>query len=430
MTDEPEDPTDHIRRQMAGLNTLLKMMSPFSRAAREQKTELTKLQTQMDDLLAVRDSFAERYAPLGWAISDNMSSSVISEIAEMETDNGEARLVDYHLNPETLRFKGQRMKRERYRSWLELYESAVERAAAEDYFSSVPLTLMIIDGLVTRSTGKHAFSGGTDAPVFDSIASGPGGIAGALSLMGAQRGRVSSTELTLPYRHGIMHGVDLNYGHAIVAAKAFSALHAAVDYCDRALDEVERRAQALQQQRVPNLREIGSHVVAQAKEKRAPDEWKPRPPISCREGLGPDEAGQFEEGSPEAAAALYLNALTERPNYGHIAKATVDFLKRPIGQRAKYFREHLDGVAVDSWRVLSVEDKAAAVSEVAVHVWGGSAERSWSYKGTIHLINQDDDGNPVIRSEKGGQWQAIEFFITSMAAAGALGREVDDLTQS
>lgn len=430
MTEEPEDPQEHMRRQMADMNALLTVLSPFNATARQQKAKLTKLQSETDALLADRDSFAERYAPLGWAVFDNISSSVMREVVDVDSDVGETRLVEYHLDPEMLRFRSQRLKCERYRPWLDLYERAIERAGAEDYLSCVPLILMIVDGLVTRSTGRHAFSGGTDAPVFDSIASGPGGVAGALSLMGVQRGRVNETELLLPYRHGIIHGADLNYGHAIVAAKAFSALHAAIDYCDRAADEAERRARAVEQQRVPSLREIGSQLIAQAEDKRVLEEWKPRPPISFEGGSGPDEAQEFEEGSPEAAAALYLGALTNRMNYGYIAKATVDFLKRPIGKRAKYFRELLDGVTVDSWRILSVEDKAAAVSEVAVHVWGEPDERPWSYKGTIRLINQDADGKPVIHSHEGGQWQAIEFFITAMAATGALGREVDDLAPS
>lgn len=430
MNDDPDDTKNYLRKQMAGANSLLKVLSPINATAREQKAKLTEIQAQMNELQAAQDFFAECYAPMGWAMFGKIPSPLVSEVAEVGADEGEARLVEYHLDTETLRFMGQHLKCERYRPWLDLYERAAERAEAEDYFSCVPLVLMIIDGLVMRSTGRHAFSGGTDVPVFDSIASSPGGVAEVLSLMRVPRGHVNNTELTLPYRHGIIHGVDLNYGHAIVAAKAFNALHAAIDYCDRASDEAERRAQAAEQQRVPSWHEIGSQLSAQADEKRILDEWKPRLPISFKGGLGPDEASKFKEASPEAAAALYLNALTERPNYGHIAKATVDFLKRPIGERAKYFREYLEGVTVHSWLVLSAEDKAAAVSEVAVHVWGASNERPWSYKGTIRLINQNDDGNPVIHGQEGGQWQAIEFFINSMATAGFLGREVDDLAPS
>lgn len=428
--EDPEIPHEHMRKQMSGMKVLLMLLSPFSAFARKKRAELTKLQSDLNQLFAIRDDFAARYSPLGWAVFGSMSSEVMQEVLEVAPDEGEARLVKYHLDPETLRFKGQRLKSEHYRPWLDLYERAIERADAEDFLSCVPLTLLIIDGLVHRSTGRHAFSKGTDAPVFDSAASGPGGVASALSLMGAPRGGVNCSALNLPFRHGILHGADVNYGYAIVAAKAFSALHAAIDYCDRAADEAERRAHAVEQQRTPSLKETGSQLITQAKIKRSLEEWKPRQPITFERGVGPDAVGELEDESPEAAAAHFLGALTGRPNFGHIAKATVDHSKRPVGQRAKYFREHFDRVTVNSWRILGVEDKAAAVSEVAVHVWGGPNERPWSYKGKIRLINQADDGSPVVRSLEGGQWQAIEFFVTKMAAAGALGREVDDLAPS
>lgn len=427
MKNAPKSSIEHLQEQMAGFNALIAIAAPFSSRARKLKADLSKIQEQMKALIETRDAFTERYSPRGWAMFDRMSGDVLHEIAELGTDEGEAVLTRYHLDPDTLRFNGQRLKREAYLPWLEIYNRAVERAAANDYTSAVPLVLIVIDGLVTRNTGRHAFSGGVDAPVFDTAASGPGGVADALRIMGQQRGSVNVAPLASPYRHGILHGVDVNFGHAQVAAKSLNILHAVIDYCDRRQDEAQRIEQARAEQTVPSISETIGLLRKVNDEKAALQAWEPRPRRRLKDGEGRRDTARFEDGTPEAAVVSYLNALTDRPNYGHLATSTSSRREDTIGVRAKYFRELLSGIVVDDWSILSIEDKAAAVCEVSVSVVGTTESRPWSYKGTIRLIYEDDDGGSVIFGHGSGRWKAIEHFLSKMAAVAFLGREVNDI---
>lgn len=427
MADKPDDQRKLVQKQISGLDPLLTLLSPFSRKAREGKAQIKEIKVEIQRLQDIQSGFTARYSPLGWAMFGKMSATVMGEALELEVNEGDAHLTRYHLDFQTLRFNGQRFKQDSYRPWYELYERAVERAVAEDYVSCVPLVLMITDGLIKRSTGRHGFSGGTDTPVFDSIAAEAGGIADTLSLMSVPRDRVNNVPLALPYRHGIIHGADVNYGHAIVAAKAFNALHAAVEYCDNAATEADRMANAVDQQRVRSLKEIAEQNQTIKKMKQGVREWEARPPMLLGEGVGPDNVGGFEPNSPEATAAEYLSALTGRTNYGFIADRTVDNQKRHKQQQVKIFRAHLDGVITGSWSILSFKDEAPAISEVAAHVWGGSDENPWNYKGWMRLVYQSKDGRPAVRGDEGGQWRVIEHFLTHMAAAGALGKDVDHL---
>jgi len=206
--------------------------------------------------LAIATGSLRSISPLGWVNYDRISTEIVARVLELRIDEGEDALTSYHLHPDNLRFLGYRFSTSHYEPWAAIYERAVERAAAEDYLSAIPLILIVIDGICTTSTGKHPFSGGADAPVFDTQTSGPGGLPEGLALLGSTRRKLNVEGLTVPFRHGIVHGLNPNFGSAIVAAKAFNLLQALVDYFDRRRDEAQRLAKAADEH--PDISEVGA----------------------------------------------------------------------------------------------------------------------------------------------------------------------------
>lgn len=118
--------------------------------------------------------------------------------------------------------------------------------------------------------------------------------------------------------------MDLNFGHPIVAAKAFNALHAVIDYCERKMDEKARVEQALKEQQVPPIFETLKEFADIAKMNKTIEDWSARPLRSFEDGASKAELATFVKESPEAAAVAYLDALS-KGNYGRLAVHTVDF---------------------------------------------------------------------------------------------------------
>jgi hypothetical protein len=267
--------------------------------------------------------FTRTYCTLGWVNYDRMTVEILSSVVRMNVEDGEVALVNYHLDSRNLEVLGYRFQGNCYQPWRPLYDRAVERASTADYLSAIPLVLSIIDGICTTSTGRHPFSGGADAPVFDCQAAGPGGLADGLALLGATRRKLDTGPISLPFRHGIVHGINPNYGHPIVAAKAFNLLQATVDYFDRRRDESLRVAKAKDEQRAVDVSELCNKLLKSSERKRALETWKPRPRISAAKLSSSDQPTTLQTGSPEAFAAQYLTMLLEN-NYGALAEATVD----------------------------------------------------------------------------------------------------------
>jgi hypothetical protein len=421
VTDKPKPPGDFTLQQFESLRPLAKLIGFLNPDMRIQFQNLDAQVESIKVMLANRDRFAEIYSPLGWVNYDRMSVDAVAKALAVKTDEGEAILTAYHLDPDNLRVLGYRFHTSHFAGWGELYERAVERTAVEDYLSAIPLILIVIDGICTTTTAKHPFSGGADAPVFDSQTSGPGGLSEGLALFGSTRRKFDNSSITLPFRHGIVHGLNPNFGHSLVAAKAFNLLQALVDYFDRRRDEAQRLAKAAQEQRPVDWKELGHRLLKNADTKKRLDAWEARPTKANTIVTSSMSPGNLDEGSPEKAAVAYLEGLVKR-NFGALAQSTIDYPNRTIGYRAGRLRDDLKDIIIGDWALTGVEDTAPSMTNVMVDISGNLFGESWNGLQCMRLIYADDDNNALIRGEEGGDWIVMPDFLTNLWATVAKAR--------
>lgn len=358
--------------------------------------------------------FSERYVPLGWANYDRMSSTVLTELANCHVAQGQQILTQYHLDEQTVKVLGYRFHLPQFQSWAAIYERAIERCKAEDWLSAVPLVLIIIDGICTTSSGKHPFSGGADAEVFDTQTSGTGGLAEALKVLGATRRKLSEDAIDAPFRHGVVHGLNPNYGYPIVAAKALNLLQATTDYFVSIKDEAQRLSRAEEEQRPASFREIAAVMRRTADFKAALDAWQPRPE---RTGLAIEEScvELVDDTLPEAVAAKYLQYL-KTSNYGALAALHVDYPQRPTTYRAGRLRQELRGIRVLHWSISSIRDTSASITTVSVDVQIEVARRRDELSAELRMIYANPSFESMVRNTAEGQWYVMPNLATDLWA--------------
>jgi hypothetical protein len=327
-------------------------------------------------------------------------------------EQGEQVLTQHHLDEQTLKVLGYRFHMPQFQPWVAIYERAIERCRAEDWLSAVLLILVIIDGICTTSSGKHPFSGGADAEVFDTQTSGTGGLAEALKVLGATRRKLSEAPIDAPFRHGVVHGLNPNYGYPIVAAKALNLLQATTDYFVSIKDEAQRLARAEEEQRPASFREIAAVMRRTADFKAALEAWRPR---LERTGLAIDEscAELADETLPEAVAAKYLQFL-ETSNYGALAALHVDYPQRPTAYRAGQLRQELKGLRVLHCTISRIRDASASMSMVGVNVQLEVAGRRDELSAELRLIYADPSFESMVRNTAEGQWYVMPNLTTDL----------------
>jgi len=409
----PKRPGEHLLSEIEALLPAAKLLSTFNPEARAQLRDLEKQHADVKQMLADIERFVKIYAPLGWTNYDDVSTELVSKIVRMEIADGEAALTDYHLDHEALEILDYRFFKACYSHWAHIFKRAVERAGQADYISAIPLILIIIDGIFLSNTGKHPFSGGADAPVFDTQSSRTGGLPDGLALLGSVRRKLDVEPISLPFRHGIIHGLNPNYGTAQVAAKAFNLLRATMNYFDRKNDEAERLESARHDQKPIEFRDLMKRKSENAAFKTALQNWRARDPVSQSTIAESGDSVKLSAGSPEAFVVDYLELL-RASNYGGLAKATVDFLKRPIGLMAGRFRNELEGVSLHKWKITGVEDSSAAMSFVIVQLVGTIHDAPWEGEYKLRLLYSDDDYNSLARGMLGGGWSAMGDFLSEL----------------
>jgi hypothetical protein len=116
-------------------------------------------------------------------------------------------------------------------------------------------------------------SEGADLTAWDSMAAHDQGLERFADLFRKSRKKTRTEEISVPYRNGIMHGMDLEYDNEIVAAKCWAALFAVREW---ALKAENGELTPPPEEPEPTLAEVleKEQQIQESKKKR--EEWEPR----------------------------------------------------------------------------------------------------------------------------------------------------------
>lgn len=176
------------------------------------------------------DAFTRLFVARGWIAYDDlpvevMEMAVITAAAE-GIDAGEAVLVAaYDENALRAGLDRWRSLRSCPPARMQLLERAVTDHLEGRYYASVMVTLTQLDGVVYNLVNESFY--GPHAPSHlllpGTVAGAPTGLAALSRLFGEGRWTSTSDELAMPYRHGIVHGLDLGFDNPVASAKAWAA---------------------------------------------------------------------------------------------------------------------------------------------------------------------------------------------------------------
>jgi len=216
--------------------------------------------------------------------------------------------------------------------------------------------------------------------------------------------------IRVPYRHGILHGLDLNYDNPLVAAKAWAALFAARDW---ALKVERGTVTAPPPGPKPSWRSLIHQILNNADDKARLEKWAPR---SLTPGVDTPRSGKpedYDEGTPERRLAEFLAAWEAR-NYGRMAQWV---LRNPyeenwtINKVAGQLRAHYEGKRLAGFQLQAIDDQAAAVTmlttEIRYELQGLPRTDTIGFR----LIYSDPEGDVMVRGKPGGAWILVNNLV-------------------
>lgn len=364
------------------------------------------------EMFNLPDRFNKYFAERGWIAYESINAELMEKAVllgdEGKLDEAEQVLVDFY-DKEKIKwylFRNRGITAFRIREILA--EKALDDYSERRYHASVPLVLMIMDGVVNDIEQTGFFAENTDLSAWDSIAGHSTGLKKLSALMRKGVNKTVTDEIQIPYRHGILHGRYINYANKLAAAKAWAALFAIGDWA-RAL-EAEKKRGPEDEQKEKSWREIFETVLETKRFKEKIAAWEPRALEIGKDMPATGDPDDYEDDSPERAVVAFL-FFWMKGNYGKMAELIRDPGSTAIRKLAGDVRFYFQEKTLERFEIGKVSDEAPAITEITVGLFliEGGNKKAIEYK--FRLIFESDVGKPVVHGDQGGKWRIVNWIV-------------------
>lgn len=408
-----------LREQMDGMAALGKAVRFFERLGIKHKkmseafSKFDELQEKTRHLMDLPDRFNRHFASRGWVAHELLNVELAKKVVELadagRVEEAEDLLVGQWEGEELPKMMKFLFAFPDYLERERLIDLAIVDYQAGRYHASIPVVLMMIDGIVSDVAQTGFFAEGTDVTAWDSIAGHSTGLRVLKDMMNANRKKTSAEPIYVPYRHGILHGRDLAYDNKILAAKCWSALLAIRGWYVSKRDEQKRRAKMEEKSKVKltdTLKELAESKVRSARF----ESWKPR---TVRVGSTIPAFGRpddYPQGSPEQLVARFLSSW-QAGNFGVVAECIKLFDEQGINHAAGRIKKGLKALSIKTWSIESVTDEYPHVGVVVVAVELEREGVLMSRRVTFRACFEDRDGEFAAFGLEEGVWKIMERQI-------------------
>lgn len=358
--------------QLKKLRMLLPIMRLLGVDTSKIKSELSKikeLENQLNELISFPDEFNDIFSDHGWILSETINMNIAKEAIRTYHEHGieqaEDVLVDYY-SPDWVEDHLVLLKfLPEFKERVYLAEKACEDYKAGRYYASVLVTILLIDGWVNdlnivEFQRRGFYAEDAKLVAWNSITAHPNGLVKLQKLFRAKRQQTRTEKITIPYRNGIVHGMDLGFDNKIVAAKNWAALFAIRDWVLKVRNE-ELEPQPVSEEDEKTLSEIIVELAESQENIQKLRSWEPRQIIIGNDHPKKGKPEDYEDNTPERMLVIFLDSWKQN-NYGFMANCYAPmFNKKPFEIR----QEYSDKILLD-YELISIKDKASSVADIRV----------------------------------------------------------------
>ena len=385
------------------LNPLLKQLGIDTDKIDLELAKVEEMGRSAEELASIPDRFNDLFAERGWIIYEllnlEVAKAAIKKAESGDIDGAETDLVNYYDNKIVERNISSMKSVEAFIPRWHLAQKALIDYREARYHACVPVVLALIDGIVNEAHEKGRgmklgfFAENANLDAWDSISANSRGLRVLAGIFRKGRKKTTTEQITIPYRNGILHGMDLGYDNKMVAAKAWAALFSIRDWAMKA-------EQGLLDPQPPEKPITWSQVIKQISENevesRKLQEWKPRV-FKLGEDIpatgGPDN---YEKGTPERKLVEFLsNWKKAKPDYRIMANCVLlnsrdNKMAMPARIRKIYNSKHLQ-----SFEFTGIRDTASARTVIQANLVYEESGNQVKKGVEFIMINNGSDGKPA-----------------------------------
>lgn len=399
----------HLNDQVESLKKLLLFSGLLvgSKEYKRLKKELESIKKQAKEYQNYAEKFNKYFSNDGWIVHNSLNFNTLKTVVDSyeKGNKGEAlKLLLNHYSPTEIEKRIYTLKHvEELQIRYKFIKYALSDYKEKKYYSAVPLLLMVIDGAVNDAIRKGFHSNNVDLNVWDALTAADNGIQTIKTIFQKGRRKTVTEDIDMPYRNGILHGMDLGYDNKVVAVKSWHFLFVINDWISSKKSESKRKQDFEEETRTPTIKEIMDQLKSTKEDRDVLDNWEARktdPEYITRLNR---KKGANNKELPELVV-LQLLKLWKQSNYGDMAKLFSVFnTKNNFSKYASEVRSLYGDLQISKFTILEIIDTAPAITEVLVQI-NISDKQTEKYR--FRLMYEDEDGNPLVRNHN-GKWRIM-----------------------
>ncbi|MBG9988815.1 hypothetical protein HZY88_07505 [Aerococcaceae bacterium DSM 111176] len=369
----------------------------------------------MGEQLRAADIYNKKFSKYGWIVHETLDLEVIINAVEkfesVGFDEAEKVILNYYED----RFKTVKKYifiSKHFNTRKRIFELAYADFLEGRYYASIPLTLMMIDGVLNDLKLKGFSASDEDYEVWDSISGHSSGLK-QIHKIYTKSIRKTMEDTVLPHRHGILHGRILNYDNEKLAIKCLALIIYIFDWIQSFNSEDYRKSKFLEEN--SNTFSIEDVVNHQNKMKKHDEYQKKWEEIKVKEiYYNKSDLEGLIKGTPEYEFMNFINNLNEK-KYG------LNNVYIPLNVRERHKKGHLSGKIRQEFEdflpitveKLYVENRGSATSTLKANLtYKSNYELNKEVEREIEflMVYQDSNGEPENRLIDKGQWVIMQMF--------------------
>lgn len=412
-----------MNKNLVSLKTLkmqlgaAKWIAPFVKGVKRE--DIINQEKRLNDLISQAEKFNDRFSNYGWCAYESISFELIKNVnAEFDIsglENAEKLLIAYYKTDIENMIPWIKNASTAFSVRYELIQSFFKSHFAGDYYASVPLGLIIIDGAVNDFTkSKGFFAEGTEVNAWDCLVGCSNALTKLKDLFNSRRTKTNSEPIRIPYRNGILHGRDLNYANEYVSCKCVALMFAVADWMKQKDSEEQRKEKYFKKS---SFSDVCKSLYDNSKRQKEIGNWKKREVVV---GIDVAKSGTKEDYSnyPYIVKIIEMFDSWNKKNYGKLSELMrhMFWSKLSPGKRAGECRAFFINKNFISYELVSIEELSCASARVVVNV-------KWEENGKIKLeelefgciyLNEEDTSIVALPWRNDGEWVIMPWGIQGL----------------
>lgn len=384
---------------------LLKILLP-----KEQKKEYEELKNNFEKLLETSFKYNEYFSDRGWIMYDLIKTSFVEEVVDIYKKDGlekaEEKILEYYTNDVKTYTNWLLKNTEEFRNRRIILQNALDYHFSGNYYASVPLFLIIADSVVTNvaegTENKGFFADNADVSAWDSMVGIDNGLKKIKDIYTTSRPKFNFDEIDMPYRHGILHGKDLNFGNKNVSCKCLVLLFAISDWIRNKKSEEIRKEKYADATKEVSFSEIAEKLFNNKKDRKALDKWTKR---EYTIGKDMPECGTKEDYSdfPFVYEIVEMLEYWEMKNYGFLSNKLDNMFHGNINDCKQLFVSKI----FQNFKIIEVLDHSISMKVIKLSVEWKQNDKEYNEVLRFGVIYVNEKDSPLIPDKPNGKWKLM-----------------------